>query len=209
MDYDNKEGSSDHDVSASAVKQKQLEDWLPVTASRNAKWWYSAFHNPTAMVGAGVLSLPYAMAHMGWFMKHFVRTAAKSEPLIGSSFLLPSTLSLYNSLISTLLLQLSCLSRVIADVDYSIKSESTSDGVFHFFSALGDVAFAYNAFNSREAFQDLHCYWSIDNDTISYWCHEEYHRLCQELQVFLMSLSNHCVVIALKLALVDKITSEE
>lgn len=31
-----------------------------------AKWWYATFHNVTAMVGAGVLSLPYAMAHLGW-----------------------------------------------------------------------------------------------------------------------------------------------
>ncbi|KAA3475755.1 lysine histidine transporter 2-like [Gossypium australe] len=37
-----------------------LNDWLPITKSRNAKWWYSAFHNVTAMVGAGVLGLPYA-----------------------------------------------------------------------------------------------------------------------------------------------------
>ncbi|KAF0890419.1 hypothetical protein E2562_002801 [Oryza meyeriana var. granulata] len=33
---------------------------------RRAKWWYVTFHNVTAMVGAGVLSLPYAMAHLGW-----------------------------------------------------------------------------------------------------------------------------------------------
>ncbi|WOH13379.1 hypothetical protein DCAR_0832889 [Daucus carota subsp. sativus] len=33
---------------------------------REAKWWYSTFHTVTAMVGAGVLSLPYAMAHLGW-----------------------------------------------------------------------------------------------------------------------------------------------
>ncbi|XP_022737596.1 lysine histidine transporter 1-like isoform X2 [Durio zibethinus] len=43
-----------------------LNDWLPITKSRNAKWWYSAFHNVTAMVGAGVLGLPYAMSHLGW-----------------------------------------------------------------------------------------------------------------------------------------------
>ncbi|XP_010524279.1 PREDICTED: lysine histidine transporter-like 4 isoform X2 [Tarenaya hassleriana] len=43
-----------------------LEDWLPITASRNAKWYYSAFHNVTAMVGAGVLGLPYAMSELGW-----------------------------------------------------------------------------------------------------------------------------------------------
>jgi len=49
-----------------AAKQKEIDDWLPITSSRNAKWWYSAFHNITAMVGAGVLSLPYAMSQLGW-----------------------------------------------------------------------------------------------------------------------------------------------
>ncbi|KAF4355677.1 hypothetical protein F8388_013094 [Cannabis sativa] len=47
-------------------KQKSIDEWLPITSSRNAKWWYSAFHNVTAMVGAGVLSLPYAMTELGW-----------------------------------------------------------------------------------------------------------------------------------------------
>ncbi|MQM04029.1 hypothetical protein Taro_036821 [Colocasia esculenta] len=46
--------------------QKSIDDWLPITSSRNAKWWYSAFHNVTAMVGAGVLSLPFAMSELGW-----------------------------------------------------------------------------------------------------------------------------------------------
>lgn len=45
---------------------KAYEDWLPITSSRNAKWWYAAFHNVTAMVGAGVLSLPHAVAALGW-----------------------------------------------------------------------------------------------------------------------------------------------
>ncbi|KAL5991146.1 Lysine histidine transporter 1 [Asimina triloba] len=47
-------------------KQKAIDEWLPITSSRNAKWWYSAFHNVTAMVGAGVLSLPFAMSELGW-----------------------------------------------------------------------------------------------------------------------------------------------
>ncbi|KAJ4954297.1 hypothetical protein NE237_011080 [Protea cynaroides] len=47
-------------------KDKSIDDWLPISAERNAKWWYSAFHNVTAMVGAGVLSLPYAMTELGW-----------------------------------------------------------------------------------------------------------------------------------------------
>ncbi|MCO5563490.1 hypothetical protein L7F22_017133 [Adiantum nelumboides] len=48
------------------MKAKNVDDWLPVTGARNAKWYYSAFHNVTAMVGAGVLSLPHAMAQLGW-----------------------------------------------------------------------------------------------------------------------------------------------
>ncbi|VVA94939.1 unnamed protein product [Arabis nemorensis] len=47
-------------------KQMDYNDWLPVTASREAKWYYSAFHNVTAMVGAGVLGLPFAMSQLGW-----------------------------------------------------------------------------------------------------------------------------------------------
>ncbi|KAL7592920.1 hypothetical protein Lser_V15G33699 [Lactuca serriola] len=46
--------------------EKAIDDWLPVTSSRNAKWWYSAFQNFTAMVGAGVLSPPYALSQLGW-----------------------------------------------------------------------------------------------------------------------------------------------
>ncbi|KAJ0972374.1 hypothetical protein J5N97_020333 [Dioscorea zingiberensis] len=46
--------------------EKSIDDWLPITSSRKAKWWYSAFHNVTAIVGAGVLSLPYAMSELGW-----------------------------------------------------------------------------------------------------------------------------------------------
>ncbi|KAG9150616.1 hypothetical protein Leryth_008088, partial [Lithospermum erythrorhizon] len=47
-------------------EQKAIDDWLPVTSDRKAKWWFSTVHNVTAMVGAGVLSLPYAMSEMGW-----------------------------------------------------------------------------------------------------------------------------------------------
>ncbi|KAK7306229.1 hypothetical protein VNO77_44155 [Canavalia gladiata] len=57
---------SEKETNAEAMKQKAIDDWLPITASRKAKWWYSAYHNLTAMVGAGVLSLPFAMSNMGW-----------------------------------------------------------------------------------------------------------------------------------------------
>ncbi|KAK1368876.1 Lysine histidine transporter 1 [Heracleum sosnowskyi] len=48
------------------AEEKAIDDWLPITSERNAKWYYSAFHNVTAMVGAGVLSLPYALSELGW-----------------------------------------------------------------------------------------------------------------------------------------------
>lgn len=50
-----------------ASRGKDIDNWLPITSSRDAKWWYSAFHNVTAMVGSGVLALPYAMAGLGWY----------------------------------------------------------------------------------------------------------------------------------------------
>lgn len=40
--------------------------WAAGDPNRRAKWWYSTFHTVTAMIGAGVLSLPYAMAYLGW-----------------------------------------------------------------------------------------------------------------------------------------------
>ncbi|KAL2926176.1 Lysine histidine transporter 1 [Bienertia sinuspersici] len=45
---------------------KNIDDWLPLTSSRKAKWWYSAIHNVTGMVGAGILGLPFAMSQLGW-----------------------------------------------------------------------------------------------------------------------------------------------
>ncbi|KAJ1391569.1 Amino acid transporter, transmembrane domain [Sesbania bispinosa] len=53
-------------VEEKSEREKRIEEWLPITSKRNAKWWYSAFHNVTAMVGAGVLGLPYAMSELGW-----------------------------------------------------------------------------------------------------------------------------------------------
>ncbi|GFQ00620.1 lysine histidine transporter-like 5 [Phtheirospermum japonicum] len=46
--------------------KRDLNSFLPITASRKGKWWYSAFHNVTAMVGAGVLGLPLVLARLGW-----------------------------------------------------------------------------------------------------------------------------------------------
>ncbi|KAM2605920.1 hypothetical protein TB2_034663 [Malus domestica] len=48
-----------------AMKQKEINDCLPITSSRNANWWYVAFHNVNSMVGAGVLGLPFATSNLG------------------------------------------------------------------------------------------------------------------------------------------------
>lgn len=61
---------------ARSARDKAIDDWLPITSSRNAKWWYSAFHNVTAMVGAGVLSLPYAMSELGWYVVSYIADVA-------------------------------------------------------------------------------------------------------------------------------------
>lgn len=66
MDSSVVQGNS-FDVEKTALEGKDIDKWLPITANRNAKWWYSTFHNVTAMVGAGVLSLPYAMSELGWY----------------------------------------------------------------------------------------------------------------------------------------------
>jgi len=50
--------------------EKQSEDQLPSNSERNAKWLYSTFHNVTAMVGAGVLGLPFSMAALGWYISN-------------------------------------------------------------------------------------------------------------------------------------------
>ncbi|KAL3617655.1 Lysine histidine transporter 1 [Castilleja foliolosa] len=55
------------DVDERSAEERAIDDWLPITSSRTAKWWYSAFHNVTAIVGAGVLGLPYAMSEMGCY----------------------------------------------------------------------------------------------------------------------------------------------
>ncbi|CAI9093267.1 OLC1v1028732C1 [Oldenlandia corymbosa var. corymbosa] len=52
--------------SGKTQEEQAIDDWLPISSARKANWWYSAFHNVTAMVGAGVLGLPYAMSELGW-----------------------------------------------------------------------------------------------------------------------------------------------
>ncbi|CAJ2637158.1 unnamed protein product [Trifolium pratense] len=54
-------------IEGKSEREKKIEEWLPINADRNAKWWYSSFHNVTAMVGAGVLGLPHAMSQLGCY----------------------------------------------------------------------------------------------------------------------------------------------
>ncbi|CAI8598113.1 unnamed protein product [Vicia faba] len=191
-------------------RQKAIDDWLPVTASREAKWWYSAFHNLTAMVGAGVLTLPYALSNMGWGAgvtvltlswvitlytlwqmvemhemipgKRFDRYHELGQEAFGEKLglwiVVPQQILVeagtcivymvtgvnfvlsqcpnFNSLsiislsaaamsltYSTIAWAASLKKGIVPNVDYGPRSTSTADSVFHFFSALGDVAFAY------------------------------------------------------------------
>ncbi|KAG7033350.1 Lysine histidine transporter 1 [Cucurbita argyrosperma subsp. argyrosperma] len=201
-------------------KEKAIEDWLPITSSRNAKWWYSAFHNVTAMVGAGVLSLPSAMASLGWgpgvtvlviswvvtlytlwqmvemhemvpgrrfdryhelgqhafgdklglyivvpqqlvvevgvnivymvtggqSLKKFYDTVCPSCTKIKQTYFIMIFASAH-FVLSHLPNFNSISAGVQDDVQYGYKAHSTSGTVFNFFTALGDVAFAYAGHN--------------------------------------------------------------
>ena len=61
------EGGNHGGIGTAPAKDFEVEEDLPITANRSAKWWYIAVHNITAMVGAGVLGLPYAMGLLGGF----------------------------------------------------------------------------------------------------------------------------------------------
>lgn len=63
-----KEKKDDHNIKndEKTSEEKAIDDWIPITPERSATWYHSAFHNVTAMVGAAVLSLPYAFSELGW-----------------------------------------------------------------------------------------------------------------------------------------------
>lgn len=56
---------SPHDSLPEYDSSDDSDDELPITANRQARWWYSIFHNVTAMIGAGVLGLPQAFKYLG------------------------------------------------------------------------------------------------------------------------------------------------
>lgn len=49
-----------------SAEERAIDEWIPIGSTSKVNWWYSAFHNVTAMVGAGLLGFPYAMAELGW-----------------------------------------------------------------------------------------------------------------------------------------------
>ncbi|XP_075086020.1 lysine histidine transporter 1 isoform X3 [Nicotiana tabacum] len=198
-----------------SAEERAIDAWLPVTSNRNAKWWYSAFHNVTAMVGAGVLGLPYAMAQLGWGPgvavlviswiitfytlwqmvemhemvpgKRFDRYHELGQHAFGKKLglwiIVPQqlivevgvdivymvtggqSLQKFYDLVckkdlgvslaaavmslsySTIAWGASVKKGVVPDVEYGYKAKSTAGTIFNFFSALGDVAFAYAGHN--------------------------------------------------------------
>lgn len=61
-----KVGYGDMDEYIQVNNKLDAEYQLPITASRTGTWAHSAFHNVTAMIGAGVLGLPEAISYLGW-----------------------------------------------------------------------------------------------------------------------------------------------
>lgn len=46
---------------------------IGLARTRNGKWFDSTFDAITAIVGAGVLGLPYAMSQLGWYVQVSIR----------------------------------------------------------------------------------------------------------------------------------------
>ncbi|KIZ06857.1 hypothetical protein MNEG_1089 [Monoraphidium neglectum] len=54
------------DIHDSWEPTEEEDKELAITAEKDASWWQSCYHNTTAMVGAGVLSLPASFATLLW-----------------------------------------------------------------------------------------------------------------------------------------------
>ncbi|KAF5739560.1 putative amino acid transporter [Tripterygium wilfordii] len=128
-------------------KQKEIDDWLPITSSRNAKWWYAAFHNVTAMVGAGVLSLPYAMANLGWGPGVAILVLSWTITLYTLWQMVEMHEMVPGKSYSTIAWAASVHKGVQGHVEYGYKATTAPGTMFNFFTALGDVAFAYAGHN--------------------------------------------------------------
>ncbi|KAI6671174.1 hypothetical protein NL676_006059 [Syzygium grande] len=146
-----------------SAKQKEIDDWLPITSSRNAKWWYSTFHNVAAMVGAGVLSLPHAMGPgvvilaLSWVITLYTLSkwwrCTRWSP--GSNLAQPNGKSLKTTYF---IMILASAHFVLAQNFDSISMVSLAAAVmslrcqlllfvYNFLSAQGDVAFVYVGHN--------------------------------------------------------------
>ncbi|KAH0926157.1 hypothetical protein HID58_018413 [Brassica napus] len=146
-------------------RQKEIDDWLPITSSRNAKWWYSAFHNVTAMVGAGVGVCIVYMVTGGQSLKKFHELVCQDWSTIrlpvfimifASSHFVLSHLPNFNSIslislvaavmslsYSTISWTTTATKGVQEDVQYGYKAGTTADTVLNFFTGLGGIAFSY------------------------------------------------------------------
>lgn len=60
------EAKSDALIDVIALEEGALQDGQLATEEKTGKWYYTAFHNVTAMLGAGVLALPSTFAILGW-----------------------------------------------------------------------------------------------------------------------------------------------
>lgn len=50
-------------------------------AEPSARWYHAGFHTVTAVVGVGVLGLPYSFSYLGWFGGTFALTLTLAASL--------------------------------------------------------------------------------------------------------------------------------
>ncbi|KAH6835090.1 lysine histidine transporter 1 [Perilla frutescens var. hirtella] len=64
--FNNKKFFDSENADERSFEERAIDDWVQIPPKRSGKWWFSAVHNVSAMVGAGVLCFPYSMSELGW-----------------------------------------------------------------------------------------------------------------------------------------------
>ncbi|KAH6758572.1 lysine histidine transporter 1 [Perilla frutescens var. frutescens] len=64
--FSNKKFFDSENADERSFEERAIDDWVQIPPKRSGKWWFSAVHNVSAMVGAGVLCFPYSMSELGW-----------------------------------------------------------------------------------------------------------------------------------------------
>ncbi|MCL7049442.1 hypothetical protein MKW94_015021 [Papaver nudicaule] len=120
--------------------EEEMNSWLPITANREAKWWYSAFQNVTAMVGIIGITLSWLITlYTLWQLVEL------HEDVPGKRF------DRYPELGEHAYSAIACVTSIIFGVknnhlsqpSYGVRGKTTAGIIFDVFNAIGTLAFSF------------------------------------------------------------------